>query len=379
MSLSGVHSYVILMYSALCPVVDGVIPPLHHPVTLPCGHTLSASHISVPQLPPLIVSPSLPPHEVFELQQRQHQQRLTLWQSVMCPIPTCKRFSPQASITPIFSDTLELTSTDNAEQSPRISSGAQRGEMLASGVTYYPPAPVPPPDYTSEEPPTRRVLPSGAGSPLLDISVDKVIQLVERELAKLDVTHATTAALAGVELTDDEGEMEVDPLAHVSGTIGHHPQDQGQGQDETVSDEASAVPIEPSVSQDPLPSPSSDSSSLSLSVSLGRAPSKRQRNNLNPDAASSAVARGRARASGLADEASSVRPAFENDLMGVLECDVCSMLLHEPVTTPCQHVSDCCTFPLNVSHFHSFMSVPPLAFSNFTPSGCHSSGRTDQL
>jgi hypothetical protein len=30
---------------------------------------------------------------------------------------------------------------------------------------------------------------------------------------------------------------------------------------------------------------------------------------------------------------------LEKELLGLLECDVCSMLLYEPVTTPCQHVS----------------------------------------
>lgn len=30
---------------------------------------------------------------------------------------------------------------------------------------------------------------------------------------------------------------------------------------------------------------------------------------------------------------------FEKELMGIVECDVCALLLYEPVTTPCQHVS----------------------------------------
>jgi hypothetical protein len=30
---------------------------------------------------------------------------------------------------------------------------------------------------------------------------------------------------------------------------------------------------------------------------------------------------------------------FQQDLMTTLECDVCAILLYDPVTTPCQHVS----------------------------------------
>jgi hypothetical protein len=152
--------------------------------------------------------------------------------------------------------------------------------MLGSRVTYYPPRPIP---QTSSE------SISETGSPLLDVNVEKIIRIVHREATKLDdETAKAAAALGRVELND---------------------------QVEEISEEAM------------LESPSSEVSASS--ASLGRAPSKRQKHHLvEPDSAVDNYRR------------SDPDPldAIKKDMMSVLECDVCAMLLHEPVTTPCQHV-----------------------------------------
>jgi hypothetical protein len=46
-----------------------------------------------------------------------------------------------------------------------------------------------------------------------------------------------------------------------------------------------------------------------------------------------------AKPSNVSDKDDGSVEVFKADLMGVLECDVCTQLLFEPVTTPCQHVS----------------------------------------
>ncbi|ORY23131.1 PUA-like domain-containing protein [Naematelia encephala] len=59
---------------------------------------------------------------------------------------------------------------------------------------------------------------------------------------------------------------------------------------------------------------------------LSRQSSKRRRNTLRSDVS-------RARPSSSPDGGW----PFRKELLGLLECDVCAMLLHEPMTTPCQH------------------------------------------
>lgn len=241
---------------------------LHHPLTLPCGHTLSSEHLFIPAPPPLRVPPDLPPHELFDLQQHQHQQRLNLWTGVMCPIPTCKRYSPHAAThAPGDGHPMLIHSPTS---SPTASSQVLRSEMLPSGVTYYPPpiASIPPPAYSADPPRDE------AGSPLLDVTVDKVMQMVVQQLA-IDRADSTADETLG---EDDD--------------IGH------AGQQAHLDLEG-------------------------VSHGLSREGSiKRRRNTLRPLP--------RPRPGSL---------TFEKELYALLECDVCSMLLYDPVTTPCQHVS----------------------------------------
>ena len=258
-----------LTFSDFCPSEPGEFKPfLHRPLTLPCGHTLSADHISIPTPAPIVIDPSLPPHEAAELQQRQQQQRLSLWSSVMCPIPSCKRYSASASSAKYNPSDLTISDTSSV---PPVSSGTH-------GIIHYPPRPT---HHVTTE------TASETGSPLLDVNVEKIIRIVHREATRLDdeTAHAVTAF----------------------GRVGLN--------DEEVPDET--------MLESPLSEVSASSSSL------GRAPSKRQKHHLvEPDSAVENYRR------------SDPDPldAIKKEMMSVLECDVCAMLLHEPVTTPCQHV-----------------------------------------
>jgi hypothetical protein len=141
--------------------------------------------------------------------------------------------------------------------------------MLASGVTYYPPPLPAPPAYTPDQ--------SDGPSPLLDITVDKIIGLIRRE--------KESRASAEAETTDvDEDEDEVNHQRAQSANLSTGP-----------------------------PSP------------LARRVSKRRRNTIrhSPSSRSSSP-----------DEW-----PFKKELASVLDCDVCAMMLYDPVTTPCQHVS----------------------------------------
>ena len=286
-----------LTCSALCPSDRGQKPCLHHPITLPCGHTLSANHITIPAPPAIHLPAGALPHDIFAAQQLQHQQRLNLWAGVMCPIPTCKRYSATASVTPVE----EVPAFEAGSPTLPASSGTHRGETLASGVTYYPPQPLAPPAYTPDPPgPVALPGPSYAAASLLDVTVDKILGLVlhERNRREVELTAIRTPMGTETDESDDEGEGST-PTAY-------HGLRSGLSRDMSELARTSASPTSP----------------------LARQSSKRRRNNMaTPD---------RVRASGSPDEW-----PFKKELASVLECDVCAMMLYEPVTTPCQHVSAC--------------------------------------
>ncbi|WRT66099.1 uncharacterized protein IL334_003052 [Kwoniella shivajii] len=282
---------------ALCPPVNGVTPTLHHPITLPCGHTLSSNHITIPAPPPLRLT-NEPPHEIHAAQHRQHQQRLVIWSNVMCPVPTCKRYSPTASPSAVLSD----ASITGSEQLPVGSVGsneAQRSGIINPGVTYYPPAPplpAPPPAYSPEAPDNEY------NSPLLDICVDKILDLVNREKALIESEDTQPNQ------TEDE-DTDIDSSS---------------GSDEEIPFSSQA-----SLTQN-FSHLASSRSLLQASTSMGRTGSKRRRRDHRTSR----------RMPRTALDQSSVHineSGFEKELLGTLECDVCAMLLFEPVTTPCQH------------------------------------------
>ncbi|KAK4683658.1 hypothetical protein P7C73_g6576, partial [Tremellales sp. Uapishka_1] len=283
---------------ALCPETGGSSPPLHHPITLPCGHTLSSSHVSIPAPPPLQITSDLP-HQIFAAQQRQHQQRLNLWAGVMCPIPTCKRYSADAAVP----GTLLHPSPDMASDPIAVSSGALRSELLASGVVYYPPAP----ERQTHTPPESA---SDTSSPLLDISVDKILHIVLTESDRLEFppSRRPTRTVTSEDETTDEEESSHGPSASHTG-LSRDLADLGSGDDRP-------------------PGPSRLQPSSLSSTPPSRSSSKRPRQDHRPELTS----RPRPAAAGPAEEW-----AFEKELLSVVECDVCAMLLYEPVTTPCQH------------------------------------------
>ena len=275
--------------SALCPSDRGSQPWLHHPITLPCGHTLSASHISLPALPPVHVDSTLP-HDLFAAQQKQHQQRLNLWAGVMCPIPTCKRYSANASSNPHSG----VSSIADSLPMPEAQS--------ASGVAYYPP----PPD------PTSFVLNAASHvhqSPLLDISVEKVLNLVKQEIIRRETV--LTSIRAPTEDDTDESDDEPTPRSGLSIDLSQLSHQVASGL---------SGPVSP----------------------LVRRQSKRRRNGTMPTA--------RARSPSPDDW------PFRKDLSSVVECDVCAMMLYEPVTTPCQHVSTTSSTPVGANSLQSFCS-----------------------
>ena len=264
--------------SNICsPSADGSFPPFHRPITLACGHTLSAEHISIPTFSTLALISDLP----HEAQVRQSEQRLSHWAGIPCPIPTCKNNQGSSSVVD--------TPLDQTHESPRPASpSARRGEVLASGVTYFPPQNSAPPAYSQDASNT-----SSTPSPLLDICVDKTLQIVLQELAKGDIRdnlqQIREAASSDDESSDDEESED-------------HSRNLDLLRDGFVAGDSCDTPSD---------------------VRLFK-----RRRNAHTEAR---VKR---------PTSTSFRWPFQKELLGILECDVCAMLLHQPVTTPCQHVSE---------------------------------------
>ena len=214
----------------------------------------------------------------------------------MCPIPSCKRFSPLASTTPFATDVPVYE--DGSHSMPSEISVAG-GETLASGVTYYPSQIISPPPYTpspAEETPE--------STALIDITIEKVLSAVLRELANPSDVDPLTIMRENIiddsdsEEDDDEGgeglliSRRLRPTTSAGHSLSHERDRSGQGGS-------------PSRSESKRPK-------SSVQNLLARPPATN-----SPD-----------------------EWPFQKELQGIVECDVCAMMLFDPVTTPCQHVSD---------------------------------------
>jgi hypothetical protein len=326
--------------SALCPHEEGRTPSLHHPITLPCGHTLSAEHITIPSPAPLQLDPSMPEHEVFAAQSRQHQLRLNLWAGVMCPIPGCKRYSASASTSPYVQSSLEMSdwSSSSSSRPGQSSSSRARGETLSSGVTYYPPAQPAPPAYSAEAPVNENGM-----TPLFDITVDKILHIVTVELACLTAEDEVTKV--GSNRGDNTDATETDDTGIETETDQDDDADLGAASHTTLTSDLSALGgFGPEATHRPTLHASSSGQTRVSELSheappapLTRKGSKRRRNHLRSPTAT----RSHMDSLGRVAKSRSGSPSwpFQKELLGLLDCDVCAMMLYEPVTTPCQHVS----------------------------------------
>lgn len=293
----------------VCPPSDDGQPPLHHPITLPCGHTIPSEHISIPAPAPLVINSDLP-HEVAAAQQRHHQERLKLWAGTMCLISSCKRFTPGTSVA-----TKHEHPSEEPSSPPPADTEAQPGAVLASGVKYFlPPVPDPPPSSPEVQSTTVST------SALLDVCVEKTLLIVLQEMDRENLE-----AEASERIRDIEAESEDDDDSGVGSPEPKDNEDDDAsagGSPESEHDDDSAGGSLTTISPR---NPVLDQSEHSLT---NKRISKRRRNTPLDESRS------------LASRPSSASPdeyPFLKELSGVLECDVCAMLLHEPVTTPCQH------------------------------------------
>lgn len=255
------HLLIPLLYCPLCPPSS----PLLAPVTLFCGHSVCAKHVSIP--------PSQPnPHHLSPT-----RLRLT-----PCPLEGCN------------------ASPSNPVPLPNIPS--------SSRVTFYPAAgPQPYRDSAAFEtiPDTRT-----------DITINKLASIIHRydqhQQTQDTERLPTLDSSSGSDSLTDEEILDTQPTAGPSTT----------------------TPSEPS-SEPSIPRQISSDASQQDSVRISAR--KRRRKQLQPPRRLDAPAQS-------ADH-------FEKELFSELTCEICFMLLYQPITSPCQHVRSSLifSFPLNTS------------------------------
>ena len=128
-----------LSLSALCPPLDGVVPFLHHPVTLPCGHTFLPRISTYLYLLLLISTPIC--HTRSSPPSNDNTSKGSIYGLVLCaPYLHANGTAPSL---PLFRSGLTSTSTWTirapcipASSSSRTTQGAHGAETLPSGVLY---------------------------------------------------------------------------------------------------------------------------------------------------------------------------------------------------------------------------------------------------
>ncbi len=296
-----------------------------------------------------------------------------MWTSVRCPLPVCRQHGQPED------------DQDNDGALSAIST-SQRERLRGQGVQYYPARPPPLEVETladSEE--------AGVNNDrqLFDVTVGKALALVIREIGLQDAYAAASDADLAVDAVsqaeDTESEADADDEA------GGEPESRG----------LSSTPLSRGAELHAVSSATLGLLRKSPSYSVTRSSSKRRRRSTrtesSPSDSDEQSTDGRPRLSGLQPwkvRQSRSRPAigmnstrqlstanvdFEKELAGIVECDVCSQMLHEPVTTPCQHVSSLS------SQLSGQIANSPHFYRHFAPSawrdlsiihlGVHSAGK----
>lgn len=229
-------------------------------------------------------------------------------------------------------------SSSSSSRPGRSSRTTIRGETLSSGVTYYPPAQPAPPAYSAEAPVNENGM-----TPLFDITVDKILHIVTVELARLTAEDEVTQV--GSNKGDNTDATETDDTGLETETDQDDDADLGAASHTTLTSDLSALGgFGPEITTRPTLHASSSGQTRVSELSheappapLTRKGSKRRRNHLRSPTAT----RSHMDSLGRVAKSRSGSPSwpFQKELLGLLDCDVCAMMLYEPVTTPCQHVS----------------------------------------
>ncbi|TDL26911.1 LON-domain-containing protein [Rickenella mellea] len=269
--------YLPLLHCPLCPGSS----LLSAPTTLHCGHTLCSSHVRRPSH-----STSISSNISSSPSRRQTRQMAPPPSPVPtvapCPLPTCR---PGRNLLPNI-----------PPDSP---------------VAYYPPIA---PSSAIPMPPTLPDQPelSPSANPRVDVSVSRVITLMHRPEYAQNHTEFVPTFSDRNDL-DSEDDDDTDTYANANGSEPDKPAS-------TLPQSRSDLPSRPSFS------------------------AAERRTHSNRDSPTEGHVRPQKRQRRLSDSTppkftlgGNIEERFHKELLEHLTCEICFMLLYQPITTPCQH------------------------------------------
>jgi hypothetical protein len=258
--------------------------------------------------------------------------RLALWAKVVCPLPGCKNNDGQAG------------THQQRHDAERTDTQTHQATVNIHGVAYYPPLSGLAGELSGPTivrcPPPSDLSGISTDKTLMDVSVAKILALVWKQMSadafedrRLEMTRPSFSRSNSVDTVATE-------------TDGEEADAEDEGYDEGL----------------PYKRTLPGSSSRLNAPGLTRTSSKRRRQKTEtPQYPSPPHKRSSQLPPGAGPAPTGQRPpigrrkasiSFEKELCAVMECDVCAQILHLPVTTPCQHVSD----------IFLFAPVPTLTF-----------------
>ncbi|KAI5452902.1 hypothetical protein NCC49_006439 [Naganishia albida] len=291
-------------------------PFLVQPITLRCGHTVCLSHVDIPTIPAPNVD-ALPTTEAHAKIAAWNSNRLGAWAIMSCPIPFCRQHSGE-----------DVTKDASGSTVPAPESTSNQAE----GIALYPQSR--PIAHGSAEPinPKETITFNSKGAPV-DFTISKVLAIILRELEQERLAslppsqHPASSALAtdadneDTEGSSDAGTSEgATDVSFAEFAFAHHQQNA----------DSSFLPPRQTASRPrhtrPQVHTQTEKRRRSKAVDLDKSPS-----------ATSPPSKRSQLPSGLPSVPHRNSYSFEKELALTLECDVCTSLFFEPITTPCGH------------------------------------------
>lgn len=301
-------------------------------MTLFCGHTVSSSHVRLPQVPVPDIT-GYPATDAFGIMEAYQARRLTLWAKVACPLPGCKHNDGQAGAQYQHHD------VGRTDVRTSLSERSSQATFNVHGVAHYPPLTELAGELSGPTivrcPPPSNLSGTSTDKTLMDVSVAKILAIVWKQMSadafedrRLEMTRPAFSRSNSVDTVATE-------------TDGEEADVEDEAYDEGLPHKRTLPGTSNRLNAPGLTRTSSKRRRQKTETQQYPSPAHKRSNQLPPGGGLSVTGQrppiGRRKAS----------ISFEKELSAVMECDVCAQILHLPVTTPCQHVSDTVLFTLS--------------------------------